>query len=130
MNLTRELLQIVLNDSELQSALLEYEDYSQIDLKDLKNLNEHDLNHLKDGITYVAKNYFPIIRTYETHLLFETSPDPITIYGVDGIYAVIYQEIGFEDVTTPTNVQPAPEPKPEPAAKEEPKVQSQAIPGF
>lgn len=97
MNLTRELLQIVLNDSELQSALLDYDDYSQIDLKDPENLNDHDLNDLKDGVAYVAKNCFPVIRTYETHPLFETSPNPITIYGFNGIYAVIYQEIGFED---------------------------------
>ncbi len=77
--------------------------------------------------TVIQRACKPIINSSDdSHLYDEDEEKEVREQKVDANV----EEIGFEDVTTPTNVQPEPEQRPEPAAKEEPKVQSQAIPGF
>ncbi|MEI6567644.1 MAG: RecT family recombinase [Verrucomicrobiota bacterium] len=79
--------------------------------------------------TVIQRACKPIINSSDdSHLYDEDEEKEVREQKVDANV----EEIGFEDMTTPANVQPepVPEPKQETTAKEEPKVQSQAIPGF
>jgi len=88
MNLTNEQIQLVLSDPKLRSELLEFDDYSNIDLNNLAGLGDVDLSRLKQGIVYVAENWLSGIRVYDNPPLMEMEPFPIFVYGMPGLYIV------------------------------------------
>lgn len=88
MNLTNERLKLILNDSKLRDELLNYADYSNIDLDNLGALNDESFRKLEEGVLYVVQNCFDLILTFETPPLMEMEPPPILIYKGAGLFVV------------------------------------------
>lgn len=88
MKLTTVQFKLFLNNPKLKAALLEFADFSSINLDSLDVLRDSDFRKLKEGIVYVARNYFELIRTYENPPLMQMDPWPIMVYGVSGLYMV------------------------------------------
>lgn len=88
MNLTNEQIQLVLCDPKLRPELLEFDDYSNIDLSNLDGLSDVELSRLKQGIVYVVENWLSGIRVYDNPPLMEMEPFPIYVYGIPGLYMV------------------------------------------
>ena len=88
MNLTLAQLRFLLNDPKLKEALFEFDNFSNINFDALETLSDSDFSHLKEGVVYVAKNYFNDILNYDNPPLMEMDPWPIIVYGVPGLYMV------------------------------------------
>jgi hypothetical protein len=97
MKLSAMHLELLLNDPALKSELLDYDDYSQLDLSNPANLMETEINRLTDGVIFVVKNYSELIRVFDNPPLMEMDPWPIVIYAIPGLYIVHEQWLDSDE---------------------------------
>lgn len=88
MSLSIEQIQKVLSDPKLRPELLEFDDYSNIDLSNLTDISDTDFKRLKEGIVYVVQNWFDGVTVYDNPPLMEMESFPIYVYGAPGMYMV------------------------------------------